>query len=385
MERNCKVLILTAGYGNGHNQVANVLQHSLLDQGSGPVRIMDLFEEAYPGFNAFTRYLYRKSPLWSAYGLDVYGWSYQMTRNMARHGILAKWFKTLGTGRLLQAVEAYRPSAIVTTFPFGGIPGLLRRRGLSLPLFTVVTDYQLHNRWLLSDADQYYVATEDLKRSMVKRGVDANRIAVSGIPVRETFHRIRSDAPDTGDEYPILVMPGICGTAFHMRKMAARLLALPGVRLEIVCANDEKLRRDLGHAFAAEPRVRLYGYVESIHEMMCRAYGIVTKAGGITLTEAMHARVPLLIHKPYLGQERENAQYLAARGAAWISHDKEQLARQIRHFIQFPTERQRMAECQAELVSGVAAPARFIARGIMETITGDIAERASGMAVFHVI
>ena len=70
MERKCSVLILTAGYGNGHNQAANALAHSLRDQGCGLVRIMDLFEEAYPGFNAFTRYLYMKSPLWTARGLD---------------------------------------------------------------------------------------------------------------------------------------------------------------------------------------------------------------------------------------------------------------------------------------------------------------------------
>lgn len=385
MERSGKMLILTASYGNGHNQVASVLRHSLRDQGSGSVSIMDLFAEAYPGFDAFTRILYRNSPLWSAYGLDVYGWAYQMTRNMPLRGVLAQWFNTLGNGRLLQAVEEYGPSAIVTTFPFGGIPGLLRRSGISLPLFTVVTDYRLHNRWLLSDADRYYVATEDLKRAMAGRGVDASRIAVSGIPVREAFHRIRPGAPDAGEEYPILVMPGLCAAALPMRKLAASLLALPDVRLDIICARNEKMLRDLRQAFAAEPRVRLYGYVDSMHDMMRRAYAVVTKAGGITLTEALHARVPLLIHKPYLGQERENALYFADRGAAKISHDEEQLAQHIRQFMQYPAERQRMTECQAALVPGVAAPARFIARDIMETIAGGAAQRAPGTAVSHII
>lgn len=385
MERKGSVLILTAGYGNGHNQVANALQQSLREEGCGVVRIMDLFEEAHPGFNAFTRYLYMKSPLWSARGLDVYGWIYQMTRNMSRRSVLAKWFNTLGTGRLLHAVKEYRPSAIVATFPFGGISEMLRRRGMSLPLFTVVTDYQLHNRWLLSEADRYYVATEDLKRSMMRRGVDPNRITVSGIPVRDAFHRTRSSVPDAGGEYPILIMPGICGTVFHMRKMAETLLAVPGVRLDIICADNEKMLKDLGKTFAAEPRVRLYGYVESIHERMRRAFCMVTKAGGITLTEALHVRVPLLIHKPFPGQERENAHYFADKGAAWISHDEEQLARQIVHFMQFPTARQKMAQCQAALVSGVGEPARFIARDIMETIAGRAAERTAGPAVRNIV
>jgi processive 1,2-diacylglycerol beta-glucosyltransferase len=378
MERKCSVLILTAGYGNGHNQAANALAHSLRDQGCGLVRIMDLFEEAYPGFNAFTRYLYMKSPLWTARGLDVYGWIYRRTRNMTRRSVLAKWFNTLGASRLLRAVKEYNPSAIVTTFPFCGIPGLLRRRGMSLPLFTVVTDYQLHNRWLLSDAERYYVATEDLKRSMMRWGVDASRITVSGIPVREAFHGIRRVAPDAAKEYPVLVMPGACSTVFHMRKMAERLLAIPGVRLEMICGRNKKMLRELGTAFASEPRVRLYGYVESIHEPMRRAYCMVTKAGGITLSEALHVRLPLLIHKPLPGQERENAQYFADRGAAWISDDAEQLARQIRLLMRFPQARRRMAECQAALVSGAAAPARFIARDILDTIVGGAVERAAG-------
>src|SRR5690606_612328 len=93
-----------------------------------------------------------------------------------------------GMKKLIALLQKQRPDAIINTFPFGGITEHLRKHGIQVPVFTVVTDFSLHNRWLFTQPDRYYVATADLKREMMERGVPAEDIVVSGIPVREPFY-----------------------------------------------------------------------------------------------------------------------------------------------------------------------------------------------------
>ena len=54
-------------------------------------------------------------------------------------------------------------------------------------------------------------------------------------------------------------------------------------------------------------------FVEDIHELYKIACCMITKPGGITLTEALSVQLPLIIIKPVPGQEKENARYFEKR------------------------------------------------------------------------
>jgi UDP-N-acetylglucosamine:LPS N-acetylglucosamine transferase len=53
--------------------------------------------------------------------------------------------------------------------------------------------------------------------------------------------------------------------------------------------------------------------------VMSLASFVITKPGGITVSEAISLFKPMLLFRPVPGQERENAKYLADKGAALIS------------------------------------------------------------------
>lgn len=361
MKQNMHIVILTAGYGNGHIQVARTLEQSLTRSGARSVSVIDLYREAHPGMNSVSRHLYLYSPWFSAYGLDYYGWSYYATRDLRQTSAIAKWGNQLGMKKLVTLLQKQRPDAIISTFPFGGITDQLRKHGIRVPVFTVVTDFSLHNRWLFTRPDRYYVATADLKREMIERGVPAEAIVVSGIPVREPFYEpVRSMNPQaqawrsSEESRSILVMMGAHIPLPDAQLITAKLLALPDVRVDIVCGGNDKLRRRLERRFAGHERLRLFGYVEAIHDRMREAACIVTKAGGITLSEAIQIRTPIVVYKPFSGQERENARYLERKGAAAVVSSPRALADQVHELLDSEVRRARMLQQYDELAAGCA-------------------------------
>lgn len=373
MQQNAHIVILTAGYGNGHIQVARTLEQSLYRSGVGSVSIIDLYREAHPGMNSVSRYLYLYSPFFSAYGLDYYGWSYYATRNIEQTNALAKWGDLLGMKKLTAILKEQKPDAIITTFPFGGISDQLKKRGIHVPLFTVVTDFSLHNRWLFTRPDRFYVATDDLKREMVRRGVRPDTITVSGIPVREPFYEqsapaaFRQQARE-GHPRSVLIMMGAHIPLPDIQVITAKLLALPGVRIDIVCGGNDKLRLRLERRFGGHSRLRLFGYVEAIHERMRQASCIITKAGGITLSEAIQIRTPIVIYKPFSGQERENARYLERKEAASVAAGTRDLVGQVNEILHSEVKRNRMLQQYDALATGHAT----------DTIVQDVLRSAGG-------
>ncbi|WP_068783986.1 MGDG synthase family glycosyltransferase [Paenibacillus phocaensis] len=375
MKQNMHFVILTAGYGNGHIQVARTLEQALTRSGVRSVSVIDLYREAHPGMNSVSRHLYLYSPWFSAYGLDYYGWSYYATRDLEQTSAIAKWGNQLGMKKLVTLLQKQRPDAIITTFPFGGITDQLRKHGIRVPVFTVVTDFSLHNRWLFTRPDRYYVATADLKREMLQRGVPAESIVVSGIPVREPFYEPeRSANPHpqaqawrpSEESRSILVMMGAHIPLPDAQLIIAKLLALPNAQVDIVCGGNEKLRRRLERRFAGHERLRLFGYVEAIHDRMREAACIVTKAGGITLSEAIQIRTPIVVYKPFSGQERENARYLERKGAAIVASSPQALVEQVHELLNSEVRRARMLQQYDVLAAGCAT----------ETIVRDVLQRA---------
>ncbi|SDC05968.1 processive 1,2-diacylglycerol beta-glucosyltransferase [Paenibacillus sp. UNCCL117] len=356
MQKFRNLLILTASYGDGHLQVSRVLKQKFEQYGFRSIRMIDLFEEAHPLLNKVTRFLYMNSGALSAYGLDYYGWSYYLTRDMKPDSLLARCLNVLGIQKLMKVILKEEPDMIISTFPFGGISEQLKRRGISIPTFTIVTDFALHNRWLYSIPDQFFVATEHLRQKMIERGIPEHIITVSGIPIRDTFYMADPETEEHAvAERAVLVMAGAYGVLRDLKKMIEQLLYLPGVHIHVVCGKNQKLKGELEAGFAQESRVRLYGFVEQIHELMKRSSCVITKAGGITLSEAIHVNVPIVVFKPFPGQEKENAGYLSEQGIVFIANNLTELIRYADALTSDHELRRTVKEKTCSLQAGYAA------------------------------
>lgn len=178
------VLILYASYGDGHYQATKALEKSLHERGIHQVKMLDLMAEAHPKLNDLTRFVYMQSYRTIP---GLYGLVYNMTKDMKADKPFAHILHAFGTRRLEEYLKTERPGVVIHTFPQMVMPKLRRKIGMDIPIVNVVTDFDLHGRWLHPDVDRFYVATEEMRQEAAGVGIDPERITVSGIPIKEGF------------------------------------------------------------------------------------------------------------------------------------------------------------------------------------------------------
>lgn len=370
MKQSPRMMILTAGYGDGHLQASRALKQSFIDQGVKEVTIIDLMKEAHPLLNTITTKLYVTSTTTSKYGLDYYGWSYYITRDTKHDSSWNKYMNFLGKKKLKEIIRQVRPDAVINAFPFGAAQEIGREMGI--PTFTVVTDYALHSRWLHKDTDKYYVATAELEKEILSKGITPEQIEVSGIPIRSAFYNINSHAASSlhkelnPGKKIVLISAGSYGVLSKIDEMAESLLAQCDCQLAIVCGRNRKLQDKLNTVFARNTKVHIFGFVEHIHELMAISSCIVTKAGGLTLSEALTLQLPVFIFKPFAGQEKENALYFENKGIAQISHSTKELEEQIVRFLSDGSAALAMKRRMTALRRWEASD--YIVRNILQTV-----------------
>jgi processive 1,2-diacylglycerol beta-glucosyltransferase len=82
---------------------------------------------------------------------------------------------------------------------------------------------------------------------------------------------------------------------------------------------------------------------------------IITKAGGLKVSEALTKRVPLVIFRPILGQEEENAIYLEGIGAGRVAKSEEELEKIIFALLKHPQDLERMRRAAEQALPSRAA------------------------------
>lgn len=324
MKKRPKILILTAAYGNGHVQVASVLKDQFIQCSQADVMISSIYAESYPTLTPISENVYLKS--YTPVGKPIYSLFY--------HGIekvydkkIAKWFVNLGRKRLAHLVETEQPDIIINTFPVLAVPEFRRRTGSFIPTFSIITDYCLHKIWISPEIDRYFVATKSIKEAVCHLGIPPSNVTISGIPIRPLFEESVTSS-SLSQKYGlnphqkrILIMAGAFGVLKSMNKMCETLLEENDCQLVVICGKNDKLKAELETLAVRFPdRLLVFGYVERVDEWFRLASFMITKPGGITLTEAAAIGLPVILYKPTPGQEKGNALYFERQNGALIAH-----------------------------------------------------------------
>ena len=97
-----------------------------------------------------------------------------------------------------------------------------------------------------------------------------------------------------------------------------------------VVGRERSLEARLGQlARGRESRVKVLGFVDNVRQLMAAADFLVTKAGGLTLTEALAAELPVICFGSLPGQESRNERFAAMAGVALVAGSGAQLQRVI--------------------------------------------------------
>ncbi|QSO48058.1 MGDG synthase family glycosyltransferase [Alicyclobacillus mengziensis] len=318
-----KVLLFTASFGEGHNQAAFAVSEALQDAGA-TVKVVDYVEWLNPAFRSFAKFSLlqgvQKAP-------SLYGLFYKSMSRIQPDSSFQRRLNHLGLMRMIRLLRSFKPDVVVSTFPTpSGVMSELRTHGLTTtPNVGIITDYTLHGQWIQEHTDAYFVAAESVKQELLARGVPSSHVFVSGIPIRSKFtnrsngdlvvqrqearqrHEFKTDVP------LILLMGGGAGLLGDVNDWE-RLMKKTNAQFAVICGRNERLYKRLQSI--EDERIRILGYVSDVDEWMVMADLIITKAGGITVSECMAMELPMLLYRPIPGQETANAKYAIEAGAA---------------------------------------------------------------------
>ncbi len=362
-----RITVLSCTYGGGHHRVAEVLAQEFRRLPGSVVEEYD-YIETFIGhvYNAITTFLYIGSVRWAPW---AWRWFYQATSAIPYDSPMQRFINGMGKRRLTRFLETQKPDLVVCTYcvPAGAISELKLAKRTEVPCATVVTDHAVHSQWVHPGVDLFIVSSEFVREGMVARGIPAERIRATGIPIDGRFaasgdrralrqaHGLETDRPT------ILVMVGAANLlpqplALEFYRVLANLPH--AVQILFVCGSDERLRR-AAEALAPALRnpVRVYGFVNNVYELMAMSDLMVSKPGGVTTSEALAAELPLVLVSPVPGQEEENVSYLTQLGAAVVAATPAEVHRAVLDLVTHPDRLEQMRDA-AHRVGRAGAAAR---------------------------
>lgn len=328
---------MTANYGNGHMQVAKTLYDECKSQGFEHVVVSNLYQESNPIVSEVTQYLYLKSFSIGKQFYRLFYYGVDKIYNKRKFNIYLK----MGNKRLDELIQLHNPDIIIITFPMIVVPEYRNKTGKVIPTFNVMTDFCLHKIWVHENIDRYYVATDYVKQKLVEIGTHPSDVKVTGIPIRPQFE---ADVPKSmiykkyglsSDKKVLLIMAGAHGVLKNVKELCEALLLDSEVQIVVVCGKNAALKQSLSELEKAHPdQLKALGYVEQIDELFRVTDCMITKPGGITLTEATAIGVPVILYKPVPGQEKENALFFEDYGAAIVINRHEDILESVTNLLQ---------------------------------------------------
>lgn len=337
-----RILIATITAGAGHLAAAAALEEAWQAAHPGDViEKIDLLKL----FSPLHRKIYSDGYVQLiAKAPELWGMMFSKTDNPKLLRRLARIRAKIPSGskqRFIKLVKQFKPDVVLCThFLPVEIMGELRQKKTGPQPFvvSVVTDFEAHALWMDPGVDLYCVAAETTKARLVARGVPAENIVATGIPVAAKF----SSKPDAKvvrktyglrDDQPVLL---VLSGGFGMGPVAEILSELdkaPGqFQTLVVTGRNESLRRKLAAGTRQHP-THLLGFSTNMHELMAVADLIITKPGGLTTSEALALGRPLIILNPIPGQEAANSDFLLERGAAAKANRVEDLPYRIEQLL----------------------------------------------------
>ena len=369
-----KIAILSCNTGGGHNAAAAALAEELSARGheSRTYNTLDFLPKgAADLISRGHDFAYRYAP-------KLYGAGYRMEEKRPSPLLYEKSIR--GIGPLYEALVDLGADAAICVHVFPAMMMTeLRRQHETGPVFCfVATDYTCSPTVGGCTPDICVIPHEELAEEFVSCGIARETLLAAGIPVRAVF-RERGDRAAARSELAlppegrhIVLMSGSIGCG-PMADIAAELerrmergdfaSVLCGSNRQMLCA----LRR---RGFR---RVEAVGFTNRVHRYMDSADVLVSKPGGISITEAGTRGTPLLLADMVGGCETRNQEFFHARGWAETCQP-EDMADAALALLDRPERRQALVAQQHRDFDGLAADR--VAQAVYDRCRGGEAAKA---------
>ena len=369
------VLILSASTGGGHLRASAALKSYILEHEPGArVEIVDTLAYISPMLNKTITEGYvtlaTKTP-------GLYGTFYKSSNKEKGLGAFVVAFNKMFSKKLLPLLDEMQPDVIVSTHAFVTemVSDLKGQGVVNIPLICLLTDYAPHQTWIAENVDHYVVSNEGMIDVMVEMGAPRERIHPYGIPIDHAFYTKKDrdailDEMNLKPDIPtLLIMAGSFGVTNILRiynnivkiPEEFQIIVITGRNQRLYDAFERVIQKSLQEKpqkvikvtatstkkttqakpvkqkpVKEKPRktTRLLYFTTEVDKYMQVADLIITKPGGLTVSEALACNLPMAIFDAIPGQEEENAEFLIDNNMAVKIEKGATCAETIRELLQ---------------------------------------------------
>ncbi len=318
-----RIVILTSDAGFGHRSAANAISAALTEMHPQDCQVFILNphdDPRVPGFLRDTQSGYDKVVRENR---ELHILSYAASDNPVTGPLYDGLVSILLSEPLRDLLARYRPDAVVNTYLQYHPPleNLYQRMDDPPPLLTVITDLtDVHRMWFSQVTDLCLVPTIEVYDQAVQSGIEPEKVIVTGIPVNPALTKPAADIRAAREAFclrPDVFTPLVLGSK-RVRGLwevieKINASALP-VQLAIITGGDTDLYEQLKQVAWKKP-VILCDYVQDIAPFLQIADCVISKAGGLVVSEALACGLPLVLVDVLPGQEDGNLEYVVAGGA----------------------------------------------------------------------
>ncbi|MBR1483617.1 MAG: glycosyltransferase [Ruminococcus sp.] len=348
-----KILILTASTGGGHKRAAAAIEakiHTLSPETEvcvvdGMKAVGKFYDKTVcKGYHIMAT----KTP-------EIYGKLYRLSDESKTIAKVVVKSNEIMADYLLEVIEKHNPDIIIICHAFitNMVSYLKGKNMIHAKVISLITDYDAHRTYVSPHIDAFVIAVPEMKRKLCEEyDVPEDKIYPLGIP---TFDRF--SVSETKEELcrrerldpnrPIVLMMagsfGVTGVLDFYEQLAQtsdrlQMVVITGRNIRLFDHLDRKIQ-ELGTG----KNTKLLYFVDNVEDYMHIADLIVTKPGGLTVTESIACHLPMVIYSAFPGQEADNVDFLLRKNAA-VLVDKEDGAQEILKLLESPERLEEMRE-----------------------------------------
>ena len=332
------ILLFYASYGSGHLSAATAIEQYIRENYPDAKTLkIDCVEYINKSINKISTSAYKsiilKTPM-------LWGQVYKLLKNDTILDI-TQFSNRFMAKKIFTLFEDFEPDLVISCHPLGGqITSFLKsHKKTNCKLATVMTDFASHKQWLIGKdyTDYFFVSNIEMKTSLISEGIYPNKIYVSGIPISPNFYKnydkeniYKSLNIEKNKKNIIFFGGGSLGLSSSSNIQAILTSLLQATdeshQIIIISGKNQKLynyfQKTINNTYH-KSQIKLIDFTTELPELLPITSFVITKPGGLTITECISTNVPIILINPIPGQEKENAQYIADnKMGIWIKATK---------------------------------------------------------------
>ena len=332
------LLILSGPMGNGHIRAAGALEacanEKYPDMKVTNINVKDFMSPLYKKiFHDLYLYFVNKCP---------FAWSfiYYNTDKPQPGGLLERilaWFRRRLTRRMIHRILKFKPDYIICShfLPAEILNYYKSKKEFHIPVSVIVTDFSLHWIYVNTFLENYFVNCVEVKNLLITRGIKSESVHITGCPVypefgreytEEELHALRIEHGFPVELPLFMVMMGGNGVGKMQRLCEILLERFPEYGIIAMAGTDPEKIQTLRMVEKEYPgRLLTVAFTDKVAQYLAISDIIITKPGGISTSECIAMKKPMIIINPIPGQEERNVDYLIERGIITKAYNVESL------------------------------------------------------------